>query len=43
MDLLGPVAMKDLGSIAAEPTEPMPSLEHSMFLDDLERRGDRLG
>ena len=35
MDLLGPVAMKDLASIAAEPTEPMPSLEHSMFLDDL--------
>lgn len=36
LDLLGPTPMDELGSIAGEPTNPMPSLEHSSFLDDLD-------
>ena len=35
MDLMGPVRMADLGGIADEPVDPMPSMEHSMLLDDL--------
>ena len=35
MDLTGPVRMADLGHIAEEPSDPMPTMEHSMFLDDL--------
>ena len=35
MDLMGPVRMADLGHIAEEPVDPMPSMEHSMLLDDL--------
>jgi hypothetical protein len=35
LDLMGPVRMADLGSIAEEPTDPMPVMEHSMLLDDL--------
>ncbi len=35
MDLLGPVPNHLLGSIADEPLDPMPSLEHSLLLDDL--------
>ncbi len=35
MDLMGPVRMADLGRIADEPTDPMPTMEHSMLLDDL--------
>ena len=41
MDLMGPVRMADLGGIADEPVDPMPSMEHSMLLDDLERPADR--
>jgi len=35
MDLMGPVPMHELGRITEEPTEPMPAMERSMFLDDL--------
>jgi len=35
MDLMGPVPMHELGRITEEPTEPMPTMERSMFLDDL--------
>ena len=35
LDLLGDVALRDLGTIAAEPVDPMPSLEFSTFLTDL--------
>ncbi len=35
MDLMGPVRMADLGGIADEPVDPMPSMEHSVLLDDL--------
>jgi hypothetical protein len=35
LDLMGPVPISRLGTIAAEPVDPMPSLEHSMFLADL--------
>lgn len=35
IDLMGPVPIGQLGMIAAEPVDPMPSLEHSMFLADL--------
>jgi hypothetical protein len=34
-DLLCPVPVGQLGTIADEPVEPTPSLEHSFFLDDL--------
>ena len=27
--------MSDLGQITAEPLDPMPATDHSMFLDDL--------
>jgi hypothetical protein len=39
MDLMGPVRMADLGKIADEPVDPMPTMEHSLLLDDL---GDQL-
>jgi hypothetical protein len=35
MDLMGPVRMADLGGIADEPVDPMPTMEHSLLLDDL--------
>ena len=36
MDLLAPTHMADLGDIAGEPTDPMPALEHSVLLTDLD-------
>lgn len=36
MDLVGPVRMADLGHIAEEPVDPMPSMETSTLLDDLD-------
>ena len=36
MDLLGKVPLGALGSIADEPTEPMPGMEHSALLDRLD-------
>jgi len=35
LDLMGPVPMEDLGRITEEPIDPTPTMEHSMFLDDL--------
>ena len=35
MDLMGTVCHAALGSIADEPVDPMPSLEHSLLLDEL--------
>jgi hypothetical protein len=35
LDTVGVVPMAQLATIADEPTEPMPFLDHSMFLDDL--------
>jgi hypothetical protein len=32
---LGPVPLKDLGQVAADPEHPMPSMQHSFLLDDL--------
>jgi hypothetical protein len=32
---LGPVALADLGQVADDPNEPMPSMQHSFVLDDL--------
>ena len=34
MDLMGPVGMAGLGTIADEPVARMPVTEHSMLLDD---------
>jgi FAD/FMN-containing dehydrogenase len=36
LDLLGDVPISRLGDVAAEPTEPMPAMEHSMLLDALD-------
>ena len=36
MNLLGPVTPATLASVAAEPTEPMPGLETSVLLDELD-------
>ena len=36
MDLVGEVALRDLATIADEPTEPMPGLEFSTLLDRLD-------
>jgi FAD/FMN-containing dehydrogenase len=36
LDLMGPVPVERLGEVAAEPTEPMPVLEHSMLLRALD-------
>ena len=35
LDMMGPVPMSDLGQITAEPLDPTPATDHSMFLDDL--------
>ena len=35
MDLIGVVPMAQLRTIADEPTEPTPFMDHSLFLDDL--------
>ena len=35
LDAVGVVPMAQLAAIADEPTQPMPFLDHSMFLDDL--------
>ena len=43
MDYLGPVPLGDLGSIAAEPRDPMPTIERSVLLHDLDEASiDRL-
>lgn len=39
MDLVGPVPVPALGSIAAEPTDPTPSREESFLLRDLSDAG----
>lgn len=36
MDLMGEVPISRLGDVAAEPTDPMPAMEHSMLLDALD-------
>ena len=36
MDLVGDVPLSDLGSIADEPTTPMPGMQRSYLLDDLD-------
>ena len=36
MDLMGPFTPSGLGGVAAEPTDPMPGMEHSMLLDGLD-------
>jgi hypothetical protein len=36
MNLLGPVSPSTLASVASEPTEPMPAIETSCLLDDLD-------
>ena len=35
LDLMGGVTPGTLGAVAGEPTEPMPTMEHSMLLDGL--------
>jgi FAD/FMN-containing dehydrogenase len=35
LDLMGDLTPATLSSVAAEPTEPMPTMEHSMLLDGL--------
>ena len=35
LDMMGPVPMSDLGQITAEPLDPTPATDHSIFLDDL--------
>jgi FAD binding domain len=32
---LGPVPLRDLGQVAAEPADPMPSMQHSFLLNDI--------
>ena len=36
MDLVGEVPLSDLGSIADEPTDPMPGMQRSYLLDELD-------
>jgi hypothetical protein len=36
MDLVGEVPLSSLGDIAAEPTDPMPGMQRSALLDDLD-------
>ena len=36
MDLMGPFTPSGLGAVAAEPTDPMPGMEHSMLLSGLD-------
>jgi hypothetical protein len=36
IDLMRPFAPSELGAVAAEPTEPMPGMEHSMLLTALD-------
>ena len=36
MDLVGEVPLSELGSIAEEPTDPMPGMQRSHLLDDLD-------
>ncbi len=36
MDLVGEVPLSALGSIAEEPTDPMPGMQHSQLLEDLD-------
>ncbi len=36
LDLMGALLPSGLGGVAAEPTEPMPGIEHSMLLDGLD-------
>jgi hypothetical protein len=33
---LGPVALKDLGQVADEPADPMPSMQHSFLLNSID-------
>lgn len=43
LDLMRPIRPSQLSEVAAEPTDPMPGLEHSMLLTDLDDAGiDRL-
>ena len=42
LDLMGPVTPAGLAAVAAEPTEPMPALEHSLLMSGLRRRGHRV-
>jgi hypothetical protein len=36
MDLMGPITPGQVGDVAAEPTDPMPALEHSALLTGLD-------
>ena len=36
MDTMGPISPSGLAGVAAEPTEPMPAMEHSLRLDGLD-------